>query len=58
LRLTIQVDTLGHKIANFVEKSRRPGVRRGFIGLENSNPANPMAAKQRRNESGGSLRST
>jgi hypothetical protein len=58
LRLTVQVGTLCRKIPNVVEKSRRAGVRRDFIGLANSNPANPMAAKQRRNESGGSLRST
>jgi len=56
--VTVQVEALGRKIANFVEKSRRPGVRRGFIGLENGNPANPTAAKQRPNETGGALRST
>src|SRR5581483_7619993 len=35
---TIQVDTLCHKIPNFIEKATRAGVRRVFIGLENINP--------------------
>ena len=34
----IQVDTLCHKIPNFIEKCARAGVRRVFIGLENINP--------------------
>src|SRR6266568_8738650 len=40
IRLIIQVDTLCHKIPNFIEKARRAGVTRVFIGLENINPAN------------------
>jgi Radical SAM superfamily len=47
--LIIQVDTLCHRIPNFVDKCRRAGVRRVFIGLENINPANLMAAKKRQN---------
>ena len=35
---TIQVDTLCHKIPNFIEKAAQAGVRRVFIGLENINP--------------------
>jgi hypothetical protein len=46
----IQVDTLCHKIPNFIEKSRRAGVTRVFIGLENINPANLIAAKKRQNK--------
>ena len=34
IRLLIQVDTLCHKIKNFVEKCGRAGVDRVFIGLE------------------------
>jgi hypothetical protein len=49
LRLVIQVDTLCHKIPNFIEKARRAGVTRVFIGLENINPANLSAAKKRQN---------
>jgi radical SAM superfamily enzyme YgiQ (UPF0313 family) len=46
----IQVDTLCHKLPNFVEKCRRAGVRRVFIGLENINPANLMSAKKKQNK--------
>jgi hypothetical protein len=48
--LIIQVDTLCHKIPNFIEKARRAGVTRVFIGLENINPANLLAAKKRQNK--------
>src|SRR5580704_3306063 len=47
---TIQVDTLCHKIPNFIEKAARAGVRRVFIGLENVNPDNLIAAKKRQNK--------
>jgi len=50
LGLLIQVDTLCHKIPNFVEKAKRAGVTRVFIGLENVNPDNLMAAKKRQNK--------
>ena len=47
---TIQVDTLCHKIPNFIEKSTKAGVKRVFIGLENINPENLIAAKKRQNK--------
>ncbi|MBI3702873.1 MAG: radical SAM protein [Rhizobiales bacterium] len=47
---TIQVDTLCHKIPGFIEKATRAGVRRAFIGLENINPDNLIAAKKRQNK--------
>jgi hypothetical protein len=50
IKLLIQVDTLCHKIPNFIEKSARAGVKQVFIGLENINPANLMAAKKRQNK--------
>jgi hypothetical protein len=50
IRMIIQVDTLCHKIPNFIEKAARAGVRKVFIGLENINPANLMAAKKRQNK--------
>jgi Radical SAM superfamily len=50
LGLMIQVDTLCHRIPNFVEKSKRAGVTRVFIGLENINPDNLAAAKKRQNK--------
>jgi hypothetical protein len=50
LALLIQVDTLCHKIPNFVVKAKRAGVTRVFIGLENINPDNLGAAKKRQNK--------
>ena len=47
--IIIQVDTLCHKIPNFIVKAKRAGVARVFIGLENINPDNLMAAKKRQN---------
>jgi len=49
-RFIIQVDTLCHKIPNFIAKAARAGVMRVFIGLENINPANLLAAKKRQNK--------
>jgi hypothetical protein len=50
LKLIIQVDALCHKIPRFISKAVRAGVKRVFIGLENINPANLMAAKKRQNK--------
>jgi radical SAM superfamily enzyme len=50
LGLMIQVDTLCHKIPNFMEKAKRAGVTKVFIGLENINPDNLAAAKKRQNK--------
>ena len=47
---TIQVDTLCHKIPNFIEKATQAGVRRVFIGLENINPDNLIAVNKRQNK--------
>jgi len=48
--IIIQVDTLCHKIKGFIPKAKRAGVARVFIGLENINPDNLMAAKKRQNK--------
>jgi len=48
--LTIQVDTLCHRIPNFIDKAKRAGVMRAFVGLENINPDNLMAANKRQNK--------
>ena len=48
--LIIQVDTLCHKLPNFIEKCARAGIKRVFIGLENINPANLLGAKKRQNK--------
>jgi radical SAM superfamily enzyme YgiQ (UPF0313 family) len=50
LGLLIQVDTLCHKLPNFIEKAKRAGVTRVFIGLENINPDNLVTAKKRQNK--------
>ncbi len=47
---TIQVDTLCHKIPNFIDKARKAGVSRAFIGLENINPDNLLAAHKGQNK--------
>ena len=47
---TVQVDTLCHKIPNFIEKVTKGGARRIFIGLENINPDNLIGAKKRQNK--------
>ena len=46
----IQVDTLCHKLPNFIEKSARAGVKRVFIGLENINPDSLIGASKRQNK--------
>ncbi len=50
LGLMIQVDTLCHKLPGFVEKAKRAGVTRVFIGLENINPDNLVSAKKKQNK--------
>ena len=50
LGLMIQVDTLCHRTQNFIEKAKRAGVTRVFIGLENVNPDNLTAAKKNQNK--------
>jgi hypothetical protein len=48
--LMIQVDTLCHKIPNFIEKCGKAGVTRVFIGMESVNPDTLLAAKKRQNK--------
>ena len=49
LHLTIQVDTLCHKIPNFVAKAVRAGCQMVFIGLENINPDSLRGASKGQN---------
>jgi hypothetical protein len=49
-KFVIQVDTMCHKIPNFVEKAARAGVKRVFIGLENINPESLVGAKKKQNQ--------
>jgi len=46
----IQVDTLCHRVTNFIEKCARAGVKRVFIGLENINPESLLGAKKQQNK--------
>jgi Radical SAM superfamily len=46
----IQVDTLCHRTPGFIDKCRRAGVKRVFIGLENINPDNLAGAKKKQNK--------
>jgi len=50
IRLLIQVDTLCHRIPNFIEKCARAGCTAIFLGLENINPESLMGAKKRQNK--------
>lgn len=49
LRLQIQVDTMCHRIKGFIEKAVAAGADQIFIGLENINPENLLAAKKKQN---------
>ena len=48
----IQVDALAYRLPHFVEKCRRAGCLRVFIGLETINPGNLLHAKKRQNKIG------
>ena len=48
-RLLIQVDTMCHKIPRFMEKARRAGVYRVFIGMESINPETLSGARKGQN---------
>jgi len=50
IRMTIQVDTMSHKVPRFIEKAGKAGVRRAFIGLENINPDSLKAAGKKQNK--------
>ena len=50
VKFTMQIDSLAHKIKNFVPKAARAGCRRVFIGLESINPENLQAVNKRQNK--------
>src|SRR5262245_51560377 len=50
IKLMVQVDTLCHKIPNFIEAAGRAGVNRVLVGLESINAANLLAAKKHQNK--------
>jgi radical SAM superfamily enzyme YgiQ (UPF0313 family) len=49
IRLTLQVDTMCHKIRNFIDKAAKSGVSRVFIGMESINPDTLKAARKKQN---------
>lgn len=49
IRHFIQVDTMCHRIPNFIEKAVRAGVQQVFIGLESVNPDNLVSAGKTQN---------
>ncbi|TFG59714.1 MAG: radical SAM protein, partial [Nitrospirales bacterium] len=49
-KITIQVDTMCHKIPRFIEKSGRAGVDRVFIGLESINPDSLEGSRKHQNK--------
>jgi radical SAM superfamily enzyme YgiQ (UPF0313 family) len=49
LTFLIQVDTLAHKIPNFIEKAARAGCKYAFVGLESINPDNLVQMKKNQN---------
>jgi len=50
IKFIIQVDTMCHRIPNFIGKAGRAGVTRVFIGLESINPDSLLGAKKRQNK--------
>lgn len=50
IKFSIQIDTGTRRIPNFIEKARRAGVKRVFIGLENINPDNLQGARKNQNK--------
>ncbi len=49
VKFVIQVDTMCHRLPKFIEKAKRAGVVRVFIGLETINPDSLMGAKKKQN---------
>src|ERR1700759_3251054 len=50
IKLILQVDTLCHRIPNFIEKAARAGATFVFLGLENINPESLLGTKKRQNK--------
>ncbi|MBD1549157.1 B12-binding domain-containing radical SAM protein [Roseibium aggregatum] len=49
IRFLIQVDTLAHRLPNFIEKAAKAGCTNVFIGLESINPENLAHMKKGQN---------
>ncbi len=49
-KITIQVDTMCHKIPRFIDKAGRAGVDRVFIGMESINPDSLEGSRKHQNK--------
>ncbi|MBV9613039.1 MAG: radical SAM protein, partial [Acidobacteriaceae bacterium] len=50
IKFIIQVDTMCHRLRNFISKAGRAGVARVFIGLESINPDSLLGARKKQNK--------
>jgi radical SAM superfamily enzyme YgiQ (UPF0313 family) len=50
IKFVIQVDTMCHRLPRFIEKARRAGVRRVFIGLESIHPDSLLGSRKKQNK--------
>jgi radical SAM superfamily enzyme YgiQ (UPF0313 family) len=50
IKFVIQVDTMCHRLPNFIAKAGRAGVARVFIGLESINPGSLIGARKKQNK--------
>jgi radical SAM superfamily enzyme YgiQ (UPF0313 family) len=50
IKFVIQVDTMCHRLPNFISKAGRAGVARVFIGLESINPDSLVGARKKQNK--------
>lgn len=49
VKLILQVDTMCHKLPNFIDKAVRAGTHKVFIGLESINPETLATARKKQN---------
>jgi radical SAM superfamily enzyme YgiQ (UPF0313 family) len=50
IKFVIQVDTMCHRLPRFIEKARRAGIRRVFIGLESIHPESLLGSRKKQNK--------
>ncbi|MDQ2945269.1 MAG: radical SAM protein, partial [Acidobacteriota bacterium] len=50
IKFVIQVDTMCYRLPHFIEKAKRAGVVRVFVGLESINPDSLIASRKKQNK--------
>ena len=50
IKFVIQVDVMCHRLPRFIEKARRAGVARVFIGLESIHPESLLGSRKKQNK--------